>query len=92
MKEMMNRKIPLRQCVGCREMSEKMNMIRVVKTPEGYRIDETGKMNGRGAYLCKKQECLLAAIKNHGLEKSFHESISGDVYDALRMEFKQIEG
>jgi len=90
---MTNKKIPLRQCVGCREMNEKKNMIRIVKTTEGrYTVDATGKVNGRGAYICKKSGCLDAAVKNHGLEKSFHESISGEIYDELKTEFKQIEG
>ena len=89
---MMNKKIPLRQCVGCREMKEKKNLIRVVKTPAGeYLLDATGKANGRGAYLCKDEECLNRAISGHGLEKSFHEAISKEVYDALKAEFKTIE-
>lgn len=89
---MMNKKIPLRQCVGCREMKEKKNMIRVVKTPEGdYLLDATGKCNGRGAYLCRDKECLEKAISGHGLEKSFHEAISKEVYDALKVEFESIE-
>ena len=88
----MNKKIPLRQCIGCREMKEKKNLIRVVKTPEGdYLLDATGKANGRGAYLCKDKACLERAISGHGLEKSFHEAISKEIYDALKAEFENIE-
>ncbi len=88
----MNKKIPLRQCVGCGEMKEKKNMIRIVHTAEDtYVLDRTGKMNGRGAYICEDAECLTKAIKNHGLEKSFHGPVSAEVYDALKTEFKKIE-
>ena len=88
----MNKKIPLRQCIGCREMKEKKEMIRVVRSPEGeYLLDETGKKNGRGAYLCKNRKCLGLAVSGHGLERSFHEAISKEVYDALNAEFDRIE-
>lgn len=88
----MNKKIPLRQCIGCSEMKNKKDMIRVVKTPEDeFAIDATGKLNGRGAYLCKDAECLKKAVKNKGLERSFHTAISAEVYDALKTEFEQIE-
>ena len=88
----MNKKVPLRQCVGCGEMKEKKNMIRIVHTPEDeYCLDETGKKNGRGAYICKDAECLKKAVKGHGLDKSFHTSISPEVYDALKAEFENLE-
>ncbi len=88
----MNRKIPQRQCVGCGEMHEKKNMIRVVKTAENeFCLDETGKKNGRGAYICRNAECLQKAMKNHGLERSFHTGISAEIYDALKTEFEKIE-
>ena len=88
----MNRKVPLRQCVGCGEMKEKKNMIRVVKTPEDtFCLDDKGKMNGRGAYICRDVQCLKKAVKSHGLERSFHTSISSEVYDALIKEFDNFE-
>ncbi len=59
---MANKKIPMRKCVGCQEMKEKKSLIRVVKTAEGDIIlDDTGKKNGRGAYICKSLECLKKA-------------------------------
>ena len=65
------KKIPLRQCIGCGEMKNKREMIRVIKTPEGeILLDATGRKNGRGAYLCPSGECLKKAVKNKGLEKS----------------------
>ena len=77
----MNKKIPLRQCVGCMEMKEKKSMMRVLKTPEGEIVlDTTGKKNGRGAYLCQSMECLKKAQKNKGLERSFKMGLSNEIY------------
>lgn len=88
----MNKKIPLRQCVGCMEMKEKKSMMRVLKTPEGEIVlDVTGKKNGRGAYLCKCMECLKKAQKNKGLERSFKMSLSSEIYAGLEKEFMEIE-
>lgn len=84
----MNKKIPLRQCVGCQQMKPKKEMMRVLKTPDDTMIlDTTGKKNGRGAYLCKDMECLKKAKKNKGLERSFRMSIPDTVYDSLMEEF-----
>ena len=64
------KKIPMRMCVGCGEMKPKKEMIRVLKiSDDGFIIDKTGKKNGRGAYICSSEDCLLKAIKNHGLER-----------------------
>ena len=85
----MNKKIPLRQCVGCGEMKNKKEMIRVLKTPEGPIVpDLTGKKNGRGAYLCKNAECLKKARKNKGLARSLKMSIPDDIYDSLEKEYE----
>ncbi|MCM1253252.1 MAG: YlxR family protein [Clostridium sp.] len=87
-KTLKNKKIPMRQCVGCKEMKSKKEMMRVLKTGEGaIVIDTTGKKNGRGAYLCKTKECLVKARKNKGLERSFKVSIPDEVYDKLEKEF-----
>lgn len=88
----MSKKIPLRQCVGCGEAKNKKDMIRVLRTEENSIVlDETGKKNGRGAYLCKTKECFLKARKNKGLERSFKMSIPDEVYDTLEREIEQIE-
>lgn len=88
----MNKKIPMRQCVGCGEMKSKKEMMRVLKTPEEQIVlDTTGKKNGRGAYLCMTEECLKKARKNKGLERSFKMSISNEVYDSLEKEFESSE-
>ena len=84
----MNKKVPMRQCVGCGEMKSKKEMMRVVKTAEGSIVlDVTGKMNGRGAYLCQTMECLKRAGKNKGIERSLKRAIAAEVYDNLEKEF-----
>lgn len=89
----MPKKIPMRQCVGCGDMHNKKEMMRVLKTPEGgIMLDKTGKKNGRGAYLCMTKECLIKAEKNKGLERSFKMSIPNDVYDSLKKEFDEEDG
>ena len=89
----MAKKIPVRQCVGCGEMKNKKEMMRVLRTPEGETVlDKTGKKNGRGAYLCISKECLQKARKNKGLERSFKMSIPNEVYDNLEKEFDEENG
>ena len=88
----MGKNIPLRKCLGCDEMLGKKGMLRVVKTKEGdISIDETGKKNGRGAYVCKSKDCLTLARKNKGLERSFKMSIPKEVYETLEKEFENLE-
>lgn len=88
----MNKKIPMRQCVGCGSMKTKKEMMRVLKTAEeGIILDTTGKKNGRGAYLCVSMECLQMARKNRGLERSFKMSIPNEVYDNLEKEFGEVD-
>ena len=89
---MTSKKVPMRQCVGCGEMKNKREMIRVIKTSENEIIlDATGKKNGRGAYLCISRECLKKARKNKGLERSFKMSIPNEVYDSLEKEYDENE-
>ena len=86
----MNKKIPMRQCIGCGEMKSKKEMMRVLKTAEGtITLDMTGKKNGRGAYLCISGECLEKARKNRGLERSFRMSIPEQIYENLEKEFRE---
>ena len=80
----MQKKIPLRQCVGCREMRPKKELIRVVKSPEGeISLDFRGKAPGRGAYLCPDPECLKKAIRAKALERAFDVKIPQEVLDGL---------
>ena len=88
----MAKKIPMRQCVGCGEMKNKKELMRVLKTAEdSIVLDMTGRKNGRGAYLCMDKECLAKARKNKGLERSFKMSIPKEVYENLEKEFEEEE-
>ena len=87
----MNKKVPMRQCVGCGEMKGKKEMMRVLKTAEGdIVLDVTGKKNGRGAYLCKNLSCLEKAEKKKAFFRSFKEAIPKEDLDRLREEIKEI--
>lgn len=84
--------MPVRMCVGCQEMKNKKEMIRVIKTPEDtFMLDATGKKNGRGAYVCPSEECLQLARKNKGLERSFKQAIPAEVYESLEKEMEALE-
>lgn len=83
------KKVPQRQCVGCREMKNKKDLIRVVKSPEGaISLDFGGKKPGRGAYVCHSVECLRRARKSRALERAFETQIPPEVYDALETELR----
>ncbi len=85
----MQKKIPQRQCMGCRERMEKRQLIRVVRTPEGeVKLDFSGKLGGRGAYICPKAECLKKAQKAKSLERSLEVPIPEEVYDRLSHEIE----
>ena len=84
------KKVPQRQCVGCGEMKNKKEMIRILKTPEGsFTLDTTGRKNGRGAYLCPCMECFRKAVKGRGLERSFKMAIPKEQYETLEKEMEQ---
>ena len=84
------KKIPQRQCVCCRTMKNKKELIRVVKSPEGeISLDFTGKKSGRGAYLCPSAECLARARKSKALERAFASPIPPEVYEGLQREMEQ---
>ena len=86
---MRTKKVPLRKCVGCNEMKEKKQLVRVVRSPEGeISLDFRGKAPGRGAYVCPQAECLRRAIKSRALERGLDCQIPQEIYDQLllRME------
>ncbi len=86
----MQKKIPQRQCMGCRERKDKRSMIRVVRTTEGsVTLDFSGKLNGRGAYICPVPECLQKAQKAKSLERALEVPVPQEVYDRLQ---KELEG
>lgn len=89
---MVTKKVPMRQCTGCREMKSKREMIRVIRTAENeICIDATGRKNGRGAYICQSMQCLKQAIKSRGLERSLKTAIPDLVYQQLEEEMSQID-
>ena len=80
----MQKKIPMRQCLGCREMKPKKELIRVVRSPEGsISLDFRGKANGRGAYVCPDTACLKKAMKSKALERAFETAIPEEIYALL---------
>ena len=83
---MANKKIPLRQCVGCGEMKAKKELIRVIKNDEVVFLDASGRKNGRGAYICADTDCLEKARKSKGLERSLKVAIPDEVYENLEKE------
>lgn len=85
----MQKKTPMRQCLGCREMKEKKELIRVVRTPEGgIQLDFKGKVPGRGAYVCRSSDCLEKAVKTRALERALGPKIPQELYDALRAQME----
>ena len=85
----MPKKIPMRQCLGCREMKPKKELIRVVRSPEGeISLDFKGKANGRGAYLCPDPACLKKALKAKALEHACSAPIPAEVYERLQQEME----
>ena len=85
----MQKKIPQRQCMGCRERKAKRELIRVVRGTDGVvSLDFSGKLNGRGAYICPDAECLKKAQKAKSLERSLEVPIPQEVYDRLAREME----
>ena len=85
----MQKKIPQRQCMGCRERKAKRELIRIVRQPDGtVSLDFSGKLNGRGAYICPVPECLKKAQRSKSLERSLEVAIPEEVYDRLTREME----
>ena len=79
------KKIPMRMCVGCKELKPKKELLRIVALPTGIiELDRTGKKSGRGVYICNSSECFQKAFDSHGLERSLKRPVSRDVYDAIK--------
>ena len=76
--------IPFRRCMGCNEKKEKKELIRIVNVNNVAQIDLTGKKEGRGAYICRNEECLNKAIKNRRLSKSLKLDINQELYEKMR--------
>lgn len=86
---MAEKKIPMRMCVGCREMKPKRELTRIVRTPENeIKADPTGKASGRGAYLCKSTACLERAKKTRALERALEHRVEPEVFERLEKEIQ----
>ena len=89
----MAKKIPMRQCLGCREMKPKRELVRVVRSPQGeISVDLRGKAPGRGAYVCPDPACLKRAIKSRALERAFSAAIPPEIYARLEEEMSAQNG
>ena len=86
---MQQKKIPMRQCLGCREQKAKKDLIRVVRSPEGaISLDFRGKASGRGAYVCPQADCLKKAIRARALERALGCPIPAEVYETLQQQME----
>ena len=89
----MPKAIPQRQCLGCREMKPKPELVRVVRSPEGaVSLDLRGKAPGRGAYVCRSAACLKKALRSRAIGRALGVEIPPDIYDALTREMEEADG
>ncbi len=89
---MKSKKVVLRQCVGCRELKSKKDLIRILKTPEDdVVVDDTGRMNGRGAYICPSLECFKKARKTKAIERSLDTIIPNEVYETIERQMSELD-
>ena len=85
---MENKKVPLRQCIVCRQSKPKKELIRIVRTSDNdFSVDKTGKLNGRGSYICNSEECLNNLVKQKVLNKAFKTNVEKEVYEKLKEQF-----
>ena len=89
----MPKRIPLRQCLGCRESKPKTELVRVVRSPEGtVSVDLRGKAPGRGAYVCRSADCLKKALRSKALSRNLGVEIPPEIYDALTAQMEAADG
>ncbi|GAQ26213.1 MULTISPECIES: YlxR family protein [Tepidanaerobacter] len=88
---MKRKKIPMRMCIGCREMKPKNELIRIVKTPDNnVEIDPTGKKSGRGAYVCKNDKCIEASMKENQLSKALDINVTKEIVSKIKEELSNL--
>ena len=88
----MPKRIPLRQCLGCREMKPKSELVRIVRLPEGgVRVDLRGKVPGRGAYVCKSADCLKKALRSRAIARSLQTEIPPELYEDLTQQMEETD-
>ncbi|WP_434639335.1 YlxR family protein [Thermoanaerobacterium thermosaccharolyticum] len=82
------KKIPMRMCLGCQEMKPKKELLRIVKKAHSndIQVDLTGKMSGRGCYICKNIDCLERALKSKKIERALETSLTEDIIEQMRKE------
>lgn len=86
------KKVPMRMCVGCKNMFPKRELLRVVKTEtNGLQLDATGKLNGRGAYICAKHDCLQKAVKQKQLQRALEQELTEETIKALDIQIMRRE-
>lgn len=84
---MQEKRVPLRKCIGCGEMSGKKTLLRIVRSKEGVvEVDPTGKKSGRGAYICREPECFSQVRRQKKLERALKCQIPDEVYEAVEKE------
>ena len=89
----MPKKTPLRQCLGCREMKPKGELVRVVRSPEGtVSVDLRGKAPGRGAYVCRSADCLKKALRSKAISRGLGVEIPPEIYDTLTAQMEEANG
>lgn len=79
-----NKRLPMRTCIACRNCKPKSELLRIVRTIDSFELDYSGKMNGRGTYICKNKECFDKLVNSRLLNKTFKQNISQEVYDKLK--------
>ena len=83
------KKVPMRKCIGCKEMKDKRQLLRVVKSCDGvFQLDPTLKQQGRGAYVCNNPKCFESARKNKGFERSFKSRVPQEIYETLKVQME----
>ena len=86
------KKVPMRMCLGCREMKPKRELIRIVMNKDGeISLDFTGKLPGRGAYICNSAECVKKLKKSHGIERNYGCSVQPEIYDSIERKLSENE-
>jgi predicted RNA-binding protein YlxR (DUF448 family) len=84
---MSEKKQPTRTCIACRKQNDKRNLVRIVKSETDIRLDFSGRMNGRGAYICNDIACVEKCIKSKALNRAFSCNVEAGVYDKLKEDF-----
>jgi uncharacterized protein len=87
------KRVPLRKCIGCQEMKPKRELLRIVKSVDNViHIDESGKMPGRGAYVCREMKCYQKALKGKRIQKAFQAPVSNSLYEEIKKCMEDING